>query len=210
MPARDIYHANVKNALIKDGWKITHDPLKLELGGKDMYVDLGAERLLAAEKGGEQIAVEIKSFVSNQFWRCDVEDNAYALMKDEKGRIAMFHSSATQWQHRFSLDVAMSKGYIELKGILSGTKSYGEEKLIIGRRNDLNTGTEKEEIITYLEDNSWSDEVNEFAGAVLTKADNLSETVEDAYQTMKLVYKIYGADAQWSERYNLNKQEMKL
>lgn len=148
--------------------------------------------------------IEIKSFISNQFWGCDVEDNAYALMKDEKGRVAMLHSSATQWQHRFSLDVAMSKGYIELQGILSGTKSYGEEKLIIGRRNDLNTGTEKEEIITYLEDNSWRDEINEFAEAVITKASDLSGTVEDAYQTMKLVYKIYGADAQWSEKYNLD------
>ncbi len=63
MPARDIYHQSVRNALIKDGWRITHDPLRLEWGGKDMYVDLGAEQLLAAEKSGRQIAVEIKSFV---------------------------------------------------------------------------------------------------------------------------------------------------
>ena len=65
MPARDIYHNSVKNALIKDGWTITHDPLRLSWGGKDMYVDLGAERLLAAEKAGKQIAVEIKSFVGD-------------------------------------------------------------------------------------------------------------------------------------------------
>lgn len=65
MPARDIYHDCVKNALIRDGWTITHDPLRLSWGGKDMYVDLGAERLLAAEKAGQQIAVEIKSFVGD-------------------------------------------------------------------------------------------------------------------------------------------------
>lgn len=63
MPARDLYHDMVKRALEKDGWKITHDPLKLKLGRRDMYVDLGAERLLAAEKSGQQIAVEVKSFV---------------------------------------------------------------------------------------------------------------------------------------------------
>lgn len=63
MPAKDTYHDAVKNALIKDGWTITHDPLKLKWGVKDMYVDLGAERLVAAEKAGQQIAVEIKSFV---------------------------------------------------------------------------------------------------------------------------------------------------
>ncbi|MCQ3929989.1 MAG: fatty-acid synthase [Chloroflexi bacterium] len=63
MPAKDIYHAAVKNALIKAGWTITHDPLRLTWGDKDMYIDLGAERLLAAEKGTQQIAVEVKSFV---------------------------------------------------------------------------------------------------------------------------------------------------
>ena len=65
MPARDIYHDCVRKALIKDGWRITHDPLRLSWGGKDMYIDLGAERLLAAEKAGRKIAVEIKSFVGD-------------------------------------------------------------------------------------------------------------------------------------------------
>ncbi|MFB2918321.1 element excision factor XisH family protein [Aerosakkonema funiforme] len=62
MPARDKYHDNFKNALSKDGWTITHDPLRLKWGNKDLYVDLGAEQLLTAEKAGCQIAVEIKSF----------------------------------------------------------------------------------------------------------------------------------------------------
>ena len=63
MPVKDIFHDAVKNALQKDGWTITHDPLTLQVGGVGMYVDLGAERLIAAEKDGEKIAVEIKSFV---------------------------------------------------------------------------------------------------------------------------------------------------
>jgi hypothetical protein len=64
MPARDIYHDNAKNALINDGWTITHDPLRLSWGGKDMYVDLGAEQVMAAEKAGRKIAVEVKGFIS--------------------------------------------------------------------------------------------------------------------------------------------------
>jgi len=64
MPARDKYHDVVKRALVKDGWTITHDPLILSIGTKDLFVDLGAERLLAAEKGDQKIAVEIKSFGS--------------------------------------------------------------------------------------------------------------------------------------------------
>ena len=63
MPARDKYHNVVRNALIKDGWTITHDPLRLVWGKRDMYVDLGAKRLLGAVKGEQEIAVEIKSFL---------------------------------------------------------------------------------------------------------------------------------------------------
>jgi XisH protein len=62
--ARDIFHDAVKQALEKAGWRITHDPLSLQIGGVEMYIDLGAEQLIAAEKEGEKIAVEIKSFVA--------------------------------------------------------------------------------------------------------------------------------------------------
>lgn len=63
MSARDIYHADVRSALAKDGWTITDDPLRLRWGKKDYYVDLGAEEFIAAEKPGRRIAVEIKSFL---------------------------------------------------------------------------------------------------------------------------------------------------
>ncbi|WP_013321579.1 XisH family protein [Gloeothece verrucosa] len=63
MPAKDLFHNVVKNALIKDGWIITDDPLYLTFGGVDMYVDLGAEKLIAAEKDHQKIAVEVKSFM---------------------------------------------------------------------------------------------------------------------------------------------------
>lgn len=65
MPAYDIFHNAVKTALIKDGWIITDDPLSLSVGDVDFYIDLGAEKLLAAERNGNRIAVEIKSFLSN-------------------------------------------------------------------------------------------------------------------------------------------------
>jgi hypothetical protein len=62
MPGRDVHHDAVRNALIKDGWTITHDPYTIAYGDRDVFVDLGAERLLAAERGSEKIAVEIKEF----------------------------------------------------------------------------------------------------------------------------------------------------
>ena len=64
MVAKDIYHQVVKTALEKDGWKITNDPLKLTIGSRSVYVDLGAEKLFAAEKEGRKIAVEVKSFIN--------------------------------------------------------------------------------------------------------------------------------------------------
>ncbi|MDJ0676546.1 MAG: element excision factor XisH family protein [Calothrix sp. MO_167.B42] len=62
MPARDIFHNAVKHGLEKEGWKITHDPLTVSFELGDMYIDLGAEKILAAEREGEKIAVEVKSF----------------------------------------------------------------------------------------------------------------------------------------------------
>lgn len=63
MPAKDIYHNIVKTVLEKDGWVITDDPLKLKWGLRELFVDLGASKLLAAQKGERKIAIEIKSFV---------------------------------------------------------------------------------------------------------------------------------------------------
>ncbi len=82
MSARDIYHDCVKNALSKDGWAITHDPFILRWGLKDLYIDLGAEKLLAAEKAGQKIAVEVKSFVSPS----EVED-----LRNAVGQFILYH-----------------------------------------------------------------------------------------------------------------------
>lgn len=67
--AKDIYHYNVRTALEKDGWTITDDPLTLQFGSRSVFVDLGAKKLLAAEREGQRIAVEIKSFVGKSLVR---------------------------------------------------------------------------------------------------------------------------------------------
>lgn len=146
---------------------------------------------------------EVKSIVCNSYWNHDVEDNVYVLMKDTHGRVAMLHSSATQWQHRFSLDVAFTEGYLELRGILSGSKSYGEERLIIGNRDESDTGTAREETVTYLEDNSWRDEIDEFADAIVNNGTIQYGNSLDALATMKLIYRIYYADPEWRESFQI-------
>ncbi len=75
MPQRDTFHTTVRLALERDGWTITDDPLVLAVGRHNLFVDLGAERLLAAKRGEERIAVEIKSFIG----RSEVADLEQAL-----------------------------------------------------------------------------------------------------------------------------------
>ena len=75
MSARDIYHNTVRQALEKDGWTITHDPFPIQIGKKRLSADLGAERLINAEKELREIVVEVKSFVGQS----DVKDLQQAL-----------------------------------------------------------------------------------------------------------------------------------
>ncbi|MGH9840682.1 MAG: element excision factor XisH family protein [Blastocatellia bacterium] len=82
MPAKDVYHDNLKRALVNDGWTITHDPLTYKWGKKDIYVDLGAEQFIAAEKHERRIAVEVKSFISDS----EVED-----LKNALGQFVLYH-----------------------------------------------------------------------------------------------------------------------
>jgi len=67
MPAKDIYHNAVRFALVKDGWEILREDYTLEYGGDRLYVDLAAEKSIAAEKQGQKILVEVKSFLGRSF-----------------------------------------------------------------------------------------------------------------------------------------------
>jgi hypothetical protein len=91
--ARDFYHEKVRIALEKEGWLITHDPYEMTVDLVEYEIDLGAEPLLGAEKEGNKIAVEIKSFVGpsniTEFHRAVGQFNDYfvALESVEPDRI---------------------------------------------------------------------------------------------------------------------------
>ena len=182
------------------GWRS-----KRNLAGGGILLDQGIHmvdlmRLFCGE------FVDVKSFISNNYWKHDVEDNAYALLKDKLGRIAMLNSTATQWQHKFSLDISLTQGYIELSGILSGSKSYGEEKIIIGKRDEeSDNGQMESTTLKFLQDNSWKDEIFEFADAIVNNKNIVSGSSLDALETMKLVFNIYYSDEDWRSKYNIQK-----
>ncbi len=83
MPRKDVSHGTVVEALIADGWTITADPLLLTYGGKDVYVDVGAEDAIGAERSGLKIGVEIKSFVgASDVHELEVALGQYNLYRD--------------------------------------------------------------------------------------------------------------------------------
>jgi len=87
--AKDIYHEAVRAALEKDGWTITDDPLTLlsrEEGG--LQTDLGAEKIITAEKEWTKIAVEVKSFTTpsivHDFLRAVGQYQGYSIVMRKK------------------------------------------------------------------------------------------------------------------------------
>lgn len=176
---------------------------KRELAGGGILLDQGIHmvdmiRMFAGEFS------EIHSVVSNDYWHHDVDDNVYALMRTDDGVVAMLHSSATQWRHRFQLDLTLTRGTISLAGILSGSKSYGAETITVAWAGDDDGGDPREQMTRYNDDHSWKDEIAAFADAIDSGAPLSHGSSLDALRTMHLVYRVYCADPAWRERYNLS------
>jgi 1,5-anhydro-D-fructose reductase (1,5-anhydro-D-mannitol-forming) len=136
---------------------------------------------------------EVKSFVSNLYWKGDVEDNVFALFKNNKGQVASLHSTMSQWRHIFSLEIFMEHGYIALNGLKTSSKSYGEEKLTIAtNRTQAPAATwTDEEQHTFSTDDSWERELTIFRDAILEDRPIETCGIEDAIQLMEMVDKVY-------------------
>jgi len=109
--AKDFYHENVREALEKDGWLITHNPYSVKVEEVGYEIDFGAEPLIAAEKEESKIAVEVKSFVGpsaiNEFHKAVGQFNDYAVVLEIKDpeRVLFLAVPEETWQRFFQKQV---------------------------------------------------------------------------------------------------------
>ncbi len=166
---------------------------KKELAGGGILLDQGIHMLdLFLHLAGDFDSV--KAELSNLFWKLDVEDNAFVILKNsETGLTASLHSTMTQWRHLFSLEVFMEKGHIVLNGIITSTMSYGEEILSVSKRGTkVPAATWKDEVKTqYLTDNSWRYEMDHFFNAIDNDQPVTIGNSDDALRLMRIIDKCY-------------------
>jgi predicted dehydrogenase len=185
-----------KIVTISKGWRS-----KRKYAGGGILLDQGIHMLDMINLFVGDI-VEVKSMVSNSFWNKDVEDNAFALLKSKEGKIISIHSSATQWQHKFLLEITLEKCLLILSGILSGSKSYGREKLILIPRTKSDKGSKLRKNYSFLQkDFSWNKEVDEFADSIYNDKKVKNGTLEESIKVMKLIEEIYSKDTDWYNNY---------
>ena len=173
-----------------------------EASGGGILLDQGIHMLDLMRYLSEEDFTQVFSFIDNAFWNFDVEDNAYVLMKSPSGLVAQLHSSATQWRHVFNLEITLERGSLILGGLLTGSKSYGDETLtIITSDLSKDNGAPRESTSQYNEDVSWDNEIKYFANSLADNTAIERGSIHDALETMKLIEVIYKADPIWKEKY---------
>lgn len=129
------------------------------------------------------------AYCENMFWyKSKLEDNAFCILRTKDGKVAQMHASATQWENKFSIDIFGKKGYVNIEG---KGGSYGQEKLVIGRRKKLGVRPVEQEFL-YDKDTSWEEEWKNFRNAIAKKIEPIGSGY-DGMMANKLVTGLYAS-----------------
>ena len=173
----------------KENWRANP-----ELAGGGILLDQGIHMLDLFHLFLGELSV-VDAVLADAFWGGGLEDNAFVLLRSERGVPAFLHSSSTLWKHTFRLEIGCRDGYLTATGLLSKTGSYGREQLVIGRRQfedqAMALGNPREEIIHFDRDESWEREVHEFISAVESRRPPMHGTLEDARRVMQTIRDVY-------------------
>ncbi len=166
-----------------------------EISGGGILLDQGIHMLdLLRYFMGDFQTVE--GFTDNLVWKdSQIEDTAFVTLRTKDGKVATMNSSAIQWKHKFDLDITLTNGYIALNGLLTSTRSYGEERITYYKRDKEHRsgkiGNPTEYTMCFDEDESWDIEMTEFYDALKEQKPVINGTADDAVNVMELIDIIY-------------------
>jgi predicted dehydrogenase len=142
---------------------------------------------------------EVLGTTTTSLWNVPVEDNAFVLLRNRRGQVAMLHSTATSWKHTFRLEITLEKGYLVVSGLLSKTGSYGRETLLVGRKplrgEMVALGNPREELTYYDSDPSWDLEIQHLVDCIRDDRPVTRGTSLDALRVMEIVEEVYRQSA---------------
>lgn len=165
---------------------------KRELAGGGILLDQGIHMLdLFLMMAGH--FDEVQAFVSNLYWKLDVEDNVFAMFRNRDGVVASLHSTMTQWRHLFSMEMFLEKGYFVINGLLTSSRSYGDEVLTVAKNRTAAPAAtwEDEDHYQFHVDESWNVEVTHFIDAIYNGTPIEMGSSADALAVMNLVDRVY-------------------
>ena len=161
--------------------------------GGGILIDQGIHMLdLMRYFSGEKFT-KVNSYITTAYWNISVEDNAFILMQSENKVIAVCILAQPNGDINFYWKCVLKKEDINLDGILSGTRSYAPESLVIGRREfeDVHLQANQKKLYFFENDHSWNLEIKEFLNAINGKCEIKEGTLQDAYETLSLVEEVY-------------------
>lgn len=176
---------------------------KKEVSGGGILLDQGIHMLDLFHLFCDEFT-DVKAFLGNEYWRLELEDNAFVILRNQNNQNAMLHSSATLWKHNFKLHIGLEKGYFTVEGLLSKSGSYGRETLTVGRQQfegeTYAVGNPSEEITYFDTDLSWEIEVNNIVDCIKNNAPVQKSSSLDALKVMQVVDRAYQDSGYYADK----------